>query len=226
MMKQENNILLKISEWFMNFSITNICWFIFNLPIVILVINILFAEESDYVVLVALLLIVCTPLLFFPATTAMFALTREWILNQEQDSLIKTYLRFYKENYKKSVCGGFMITGMWVVWIVDFYYVKDMSTILMFAILLLGLVLYVFTIHFFSVSVHYQENLWKLIKKAFLLTLGSPVLFFVILLTNGLLLYISFNGFIILVPFFTGSLIAFISFSAFYRLYLNAVEKK
>src|SRR5690625_7605463 len=207
----------------MNFSITNICWFIFNLPIVILVINILFAEESDYVVLVALLLIVCTPLLFFPATTAMFALTREWILNQEQDSLIKTYLRFYKENYKKSVCGGFMITGMWVVWIVDFYYVKDMSTILMFAILLLGLVLYVFTIHFFSVSVHYQENLWKLIKKAFLLTLGSPVLFFVILLINGLLLYISFNGFIILVTFFICFLFYFFFFYTFFLLFFNSI---
>src|SRR5690625_5288757 len=146
----------------MNFSITNICWFIFNIPIVILVINILFAEESDYVVLVALLLIVCTPLLFFPATSAMFALTREWILTQELDYLMKSYLRFYKEIYKKSVYCGFMITGMWVVWIVDFYYVKDMSTILMFSSLLLSLVLYVLMIHIFSVSLHYKENLWKL----------------------------------------------------------------
>lgn len=225
-MKRENNLLFKISEWFMNFSITNICWFIFNLPIVYLVINILFGEESDHVLRYGLLLIVCIPFIFFPATTAMFALTREWILNQEQDSLIKTYFHFYKENYKKSVFGGLFLTGMWVIWVGDFYYVKDMSTILMFAILILGLVLYVFTIHFFSVSVHYHEKTLKLIKNAFLLTLGSPVLFFVILITNGLLLYISFSGFIILVPFFTGSLIAFISFSAFYRLYLNIVEKK
>ncbi|HLS61372.1 MAG TPA: DUF624 domain-containing protein [Virgibacillus sp.] len=226
MMKRENNLLFKLSEWFMNFSVTNMCWFIFNLPIVILVINILFTEESDHVLRVSLLLIVSTPFMFFPATTAMFALAREWILNQEQDSLIKTYLRFYKENYKKSVFGGFIITGMWVIWIVNFYYVKDVSTILMFAVLILGLVLYVFTIHFFSVSVHYQEKLLILIRNAFLLTVGSPVLFFVILITNGLLFYISLNGFIMFVPFFTGSLIAFISFSAFYRLYLNVMEKK
>src|SRR5690625_871796 len=205
MMKRENNLLFKLSEWFIIF---------------------LFIEESDLVLPFSLLLIVSTLFMFFPATTVMFALARELILNQEQDSLIKTYLRFYKENYKKSVFGGFIITGMWVIWIVNFYYVKDVSTILMFAVLILGLVLYVFTIHFFSVSVHYHEKLLILIRNAFLLTVGSPVLFFVILITNGLLFYISLNGFIMFVPFFTGSLIAFISFSAFYRLYLNVMEKK
>src|SRR5690625_8033262 len=109
--------------------------------------------------------------MFFPATTAMFALAREWILNQEQDSLIKTYLRFYKENYKKSVFGGFIITGMWVMWIVNFYYVKDVSTILMFAVLILCLVLYVFTILFFSVIFHYYDKLVILIRNVILFTI-------------------------------------------------------
>src|SRR5690625_7395085 len=103
MMKRENNLLYKLSEWFMNLYVTNMCLFIFNLPIVILVINILFTEESDHVLRVGLLLIVSTPFMFFAATTAMFALAREWVLSQEQDYLIQRYLRFYTENYKKGV---------------------------------------------------------------------------------------------------------------------------
>src|SRR5690625_5736077 len=99
MMKRENNLLFKLSEWFMNFSVTNMCWFIFNLPIVILVINILFTEESDHVLRVSLLLIVSTPFMFFPASSALFALAREWYLYLEYDSLIIKYYRFYNDNY-------------------------------------------------------------------------------------------------------------------------------
>ncbi|MEK5069940.1 YesL family protein [Sporosarcina sp. FSL K6-1508] len=171
-------------------------------------------------------LIILIPILFFPATTAMFAMVREWIINDEDNGqLFRSYWGYYKDNYKKSVLSGLILTMAWLILAVDVFYLFDKNNSMMFLFLIMGIILFVFSINLFSITVHYHMRLLTSLKNAFLLTIGSPVLFMAVAISSGLVLYISVNIFRYLLPFLTGSLIAFLTFSAFYRNHLKLIEK-
>ncbi|RKQ35888.1 DUF624 domain-containing protein [Oceanobacillus halophilus] len=210
-----------VSEWIMRFSVINILWIIFNLPIAFILISILFAEHLTDIYYLVPILVVLVPILFFPATQAMFASVRDWVIKRDEGGLIKSYWRYYKDNYKKSVISGVILTFIWLFWYVDVYYFSKENVLLMFVFGFLGIVLFIYTINFFSINAHYHMKLGKTFKNTLLITIGSPVLFFAVLITSAILLMISITKMQFLILFFTGSLMAYISFSAFYRLYLK-----
>jgi len=218
--------LYAISEWIMKFSLINLFWILFNIPIVFLLLNLLFIEQIEELPLLLIPLILLTPILFFPATTAMFGMVRDWIIKDEDSShLFKNYWRYYKENFKRSVSSGLILTIAWVIWAADVYYFVDKSSIMMFLFLILGIILFVFSINLFSVTVHYHLKFVTALKNTLFLTIGSPVLFIAVAISSGVVLYLSLNVFRFFLPFLTGSLIAFLSFSAFYRNYLKITDK-
>jgi uncharacterized membrane protein YesL len=218
--------LYTVSEWVMRFSVTNVLWLLFNLPVVFFVANLLLAEGQAQMIFFAILAAVFAPFVFFPATAALFASARDWIIEHEGTSLFRSYVSYYKQNYRKSLLGGILLTGLWVILIVDFFFLKDVSMILSFVFIVFGLILYVFTINFFSVNAHYNLKLRVLLKNASLVTVGSPVLLLAVLGSGFILLYASVKGPLFLLLFFTGSLVAFLSFSAFYRLYLKVTARE
>ncbi len=218
--------LYAISEWIMKFSLINLFWILFNIPIVFLLLNLLFIEQIEELPLLLIPLIILMPILFFPATTAMFGMVRGWIIKDEDSShLFKSYWRYYKENYKRSVSSGLILTIAWMIWAVDVYYFFNNNSIMMFLFMIMGIILFVFSINHFSVTVHYHMKLFTGLKNTLLLTIGSPVLFITVAISSGVVLYVSLNVFRFFLPFLTGSLIAFLSFSAFYRNYLKITEK-
>jgi len=214
--------LYVISEWIMKFAFTNLFWILFNLPVAFLFLNMLFVERLEDLLFFAIPLVVLMPLLFFPATTAMFAVVRGWIMKDESSGqLFRSYWRFYKENYKRSVVNGLFLTVVWLVWAVDLYYFSTNNKPLMILFIVLGVLLAVFTLNLFSVTVHYHMKWYAALKNTFLVTIGSPMLFITVSLSSGGVIYISFAVFTFLLPFVTGSLIAFLAFSAFYRNFLT-----
>lgn len=212
--------IYRICEWIMRFSVTNMLWVVFNLPIAFLVLNIYFIGHTEYLMFSIIPLIIMLPFLYFPATAAMFASARDWVMKEENTS-IRQYWSYYLENYKKSMLGGLILTGVWTVWGVDYYYFSQENVVLTFIFLVMGVILFVFTINFFSMLSHYEMKLPKIMKNTLIITLGCPILFLTILISSGILLYMSLNGFEFLFIFFTGSLISYLSFSAFYRFYLK-----
>ena len=219
--------LYAISEWIMKFSMINLFWILFNIPIVFLLLNLLFIEQKEALPFLLIPIILLMPILFFPATTAMFGMVRGWISKDEGSShLFKSYWGYYKENYKRSALIGLILTIAWMIWAADVYYFfNDNNSIMMFLFIIMGIILYVFSINLFSVTVHYHMKLFTALKNTLLLTIGSPVLFIAVVISSGVVLYISLNVFRFFLPFLTGSLIAFLSFSAFYRNHLNSIEK-
>lgn len=213
--------LYVISEWIMKFAFTNLLWILFNLPIAFLFLNLLLVDRLEDLLLFVLPLALLMPLLFFPATTAMFAAVRGWIMKNDSSGLFKSYWRFYKENYKRSVMNGLFLTIVWLVWAVDLYYFSTNNKALMILFIVLGVLLAVFTINLFSVTVHYHMKWFAAIKNTFLVTIGSPMLFITVALCTGGVIYISFAVFTFLLPFATGSIIAYLAFSAFYRNFLT-----
>jgi uncharacterized membrane protein YesL len=215
--------LYRLCEWIMRFSVINLLWIVFNIPIAFIVVNILFVEQTGIMVFLLIPLLILLPLLFFPATTAMFASARNLVMKEEGVS-IRQYWRYYKENYTRSLLGGLVLTVVWTIWAVDYYYFSKENIILLGIFLILGIVLFVFTINFFSILSHYHMKLLPAMKNSFLITMGSPLLFFTVLISNSIILYFSLFVFKFLLPFFTGSLIAYLSFSAFYRYYLKVIS--
>ncbi|MFJ7936092.1 YesL family protein [Sporosarcina sp. NPDC096371] len=210
-----------ISEWIVRFSFTNLLWILFNLPIAFLFLNLLLVDQIEAVISLLLPLLFLMPILFFPATTAMFAVVRGWIM-QTEDS--KSYWHYYKENYKRSVVNGLILTSIWLIWAVDLYYFFDKNKIMGAVFIVLGILLFVFTINLFSVTVHYHMKWLPAFKNTFLLTIGSPMLFISVAISSGIILFVSFTVVKFLLPLLAGSLIAFLSFSAFHRSYLNLVK--
>ncbi|WP_186578762.1 YesL family protein [Aquibacillus kalidii] len=217
--------LYGVSEWVARFAVTNVLWLFFNFPIAILVMNMLVMDESSARMILIIPIAILAPFLFFPATAAMFATVRNWILKKEDQSIIIIYWKFYRENYKKSLLSGVLLTLMWIVWGIDFAYISSKNVLVMFSFLGLGLLLFVYTINFFSLLAHYEMAVIKLLKNSMIVTIGSPVLSLAVLLTSFIILYVSINGALFLLPFFVGSLISFVSFSAFYRYYLKTLEE-
>jgi uncharacterized membrane protein YesL len=215
--------LYRLCEWIMRFSVINLLWIVFNIPIAFIVVNILFVKQTGIIVFLLIPLLILLPLLFFPATTAMFASARNLVMKEEGVS-IRQYWRYFKENYTRSLLGGLVLTVVWTIWAVDYYYFSKENIILLGIFLILGIVLFVFTINFFSILSHYHMKLLPAMKNSFLITMGSPLLFFTVLISNSIILYFSLFVFKFLLPFFTGSLIAYLSFSAFYRYYLKVIS--
>ncbi|MFZ0370193.1 MAG: DUF624 domain-containing protein [Halobacillus sp.] len=218
--------LYAVSEWIAKFSLNNLQWAVFNLPIALLVISMIYAEKTEDIYYLAPTLIVLMPILFFPATTALFAKAREWVRKDHDDRPDRTYISYYKENYKVSLQAGIVFTILWGVLLGDIYYFSTVNELIMNVFFIVGIILYVFTINFFSVTVHFDLKARPAFKKAFLVTIVSPLSFVTVAITSAIMLYISVYVFPLMIPIFTGSIIAFLSFSSFYRLFLKLNHKE
>jgi uncharacterized membrane protein YesL len=86
--------LYRACEWIMRFFVTNVLWLLFNLPIVFFVLNLLLAETINAVAVSMLPIAILVPFVFFPATTAMFAVVRKWIMKQPDIPIVRSFLKY------------------------------------------------------------------------------------------------------------------------------------
>ncbi|REJ08853.1 YesL family protein [Halobacillus trueperi] len=223
-MKQTSGIrggLYAVSEWISKFALTNLQWALFNLPVALLLLSLLNIRDTKELWYLLPPLVLLLPFIFFPATTAMFAKARDWVRKDHKEAADRSYLSYYKENYKNSMKAGIVLTILWSVLAADLYYFSTTSSLLMNLFLILGILLFVYTINTFSTLVHFDLKAGAVLKKAFMLTFVSPVLFLTVAISSGFILAVSLYIFPLIIPIFTGSIIAFLAFSAYYRLYLK-----
>lgn len=214
-----------LSVWIMRLGMINILWFLSNLPIMIISFILLFAEDMGVVLVLCLLLFILAPIMLFPSTAALFSSVREWlVMKEDHPPLFSSFIRFYKENYKKSFAAGCMLSLLWLIWLVDYYYFSQKNVILFMVFMMMGIMLFVVTINYFSVNAHYNMTVLGTLKNALILTVGRPVLTIIIVLSSLLIGYTSLVKVPPLIPFFSMSLIAFISFSSFYSYYLKVKQ--
>src|SRR5699024_4058109 len=89
--------LYALSEWSMRFSVVNILWIIFNIPFLFILLNMLFIDQVESLLFLLIILAILAPILLFPATTAVFASARDWIMkNDDHGGLIKSYWPYYR----------------------------------------------------------------------------------------------------------------------------------
>jgi uncharacterized membrane protein YesL len=224
MMAGMNTIFSKINpilDWTTKLAGTNLLWVLFNLPVFYLTLLLYFAKDETQVIMLAITIAALSPFIFFPATTALFGVIRKWVLKEEVD-ILRFYWKYYKENFKRSITGGLVLTLFWSILVVDFYYFQTHS-MLKYLFLLLLAWLFLFTQYFFASTVHTETKLLQSIKNSFILSIVNPVYSFGIVIINIGILYISINQLTFLLPFFCGSLIAFLTFSGYLKVLGNVM---
>ncbi|WP_199622040.1 YesL family protein [Paenibacillus alkalitolerans] len=218
----------RISEWIMRLSVTNILWIIGALPVFFFGFVTLFAADEAQLQSSLFIVAVLSPFLLFPSTTAMFAVARKWVTGDGDVPLLKTFFRAYKENYLLSMVGGILFIVLFAVLFFNFrFYAGQNGTFSIIAYLFIAFsfLLFIAVFNFFCIAVHLHMNVWQAFKNACLITIGQPVRSLLIAVTNAVIVYISFTQITFLIPFFMGSLIAFMTFWHFHNGFRKLMDR-
>jgi uncharacterized membrane protein YesL len=213
--------LYRFSEWITRIAGTNLLWLFFNIPIAYLTVNIFLVKTADQLLVNLISIAFLAPFIFFPSTTALFGVVRKWVIGETEAKLIRSFWKFYKENYVRSMLGGLIIIPIWIILVVDYFYFSNGDSPLFYLFLLVGMFILVFTIHFFSNTVHFHLKFGATLKNSMILAIGRPAHTIGITLITTAIIYISFNLFTFLILLGMGTLIAMGSFFIFYRSFKN-----
>jgi uncharacterized membrane protein YesL len=150
---------------------------------------------------------------FFPSTIAMFTVVRKWIMKQHDIPIFKTFWFTYKKEFVKGNLLGLVICLMGFlmysnITIVEATTVKTLKLLYIPNIIVIFIFLLT-SIYIFPVFAHFDVHLRDGIKNAFIFMALNPVPTFCMATLTGFLgfIFIKFPG---LIPFFSGSLTAYI----------------
>lgn len=228
--------LYRLTEWISRIAGSNILWAICSAPflfVAVLKIIMLGTGQGGPNEQITLnwALGILAPFTVFPASSALFTVVRKWVMGNTDVGTIRTFFQGYKENYLKSMLGGFIYTLMFVVMYIDVtVYMTQMPSLRIVGILMLVLmiILSVSMFNFFSIVVHYQMGFKQIMTNSILLTIARPIRVFSTLIVAGVLAYIGLSYpvlYFICIP----TLIAMMAFFNFYATYNKLqlqVEKK
>lgn len=115
--------------------------------------------------------LVCMPIVtIFPATAAMFAVIRQFVMKKDTAIFIP-FFRYFKENFKHSFLAGIIFFIFIVVFYIDFVLLNTanstVNNILLVALFMLGMLVTLTSIYLFPVMVHYKLNFWTMIRNSF-----------------------------------------------------------
>lgn len=215
--------LYNIFDWLMKFMTTNIIWVLFNFPIAYAILSMVFAKTQEEVYLLAITILALFPFVFFPATTAMFGVVREWVMKREKKGFIRAYWNFYKENYIRSLLGGVFFTITWVVWLLNYHLAAvEIGSGLFYFFIAITIFIVAFTSYFFADTVHFEVSIIYSIRKALFMAIFHLPYTIAAAGAVSILLYIIYQIHPLFLVLFSGPAIAYVYFFAFYQIFLKA----
>ena len=115
----------------------------------------------------------------FPATAAMFAVTRKWMLGEKAIPVFRTFWDTYKADFFQiNILGySFVLLGMILYVDLRFFQTSDLFILQAVSFLFFAFLLIYFLIllYFFPVFVHFQYKTFEYIKYTLILAIGRPV---------------------------------------------------
>ncbi|BDG36083.1 YesL family protein [Saccharococcus caldoxylosilyticus] len=211
--------MMFIFEWITRFSIVNLLWLFFNAPIVYLVALLLLADNISQIITLFVTIFALSPIFIFPATSAMFGVVRKWVIGEDEIPLLRTYWKYYKENYVKSMIGGFVVAFLSLILAADFYYFSHRIPIMSGMCLVALAFLFVFALIFFCNTVHIDAKLYVCLKNSLFLLIATPIHALAIFIVSIIILYISLEVFSFMIVLFMGTSIAYVSFFGYYKMF-------
>lgn len=217
---EKKSFMSKVGLFVKRFAGTNFIWFIMNLPIVVLGFLLVTIEGLPEINIYLILIIVLAPFVLFPATAGMFGVVRKFIMGEDIE-IGPTFFTNYRDNFARSVAGGILFTFCWVLFGYLYLLLADVAYIFVIISAIIAIVLFMFMLNYISMTVHMETPFVQALKNAFLFTISGNVLTIGVGLISAAILYVNFNIAPILIPFFSGSLIAYLAFWMFYKLVIG-----
>ena len=107
----------------------------------------------------------------FPATNALFAVLRKYLLNKKDVKLASDFYHFYRKDFWKSNALGYVLSLIAMVIWIDFRYFMSMTNLGMSILGNVMLLLLVFSLLslcvVFPIFSHYELSSWTIYKKCF-----------------------------------------------------------
>jgi uncharacterized membrane protein YesL len=192
--------IYNMAEWVMRFVFLNVLWLFFTMGGLVV-------------------------FSIFPATAAMFSVTRRWALGEGDIPVFRTFWRAFKESFTASLIIGYSMTAIGVILYLDFRYFfprEEMGFLVVKVLLGSATFLFIITLLFlFPVFAQFQLKPFEYMKNAFLISLSNVFHSLFMFAGTGLLVYVllQYSGVMIIAGF---SLVAYwntwIAHMAFRRL--------
>ncbi|SHG46950.1 YesL family protein [Ornithinibacillus halophilus] len=180
--------LYDISNWIMRMMFLNLLWISFSLLGLVL-----FG--------------------FFPATAAMFSVTRKWVLGDKEIPVFKTFWKSYKEGFIQMNIIGSVLTLIGLILYVDlrFFQAADhvLVSFLAFFVIFALFIFFAVLLYIFPMYVHYKFKTFEYIKKSLVIVIGKP-LNAIMMIVGSYLLYVVISMMPVLLLFASGSLASFV----------------
>lgn len=147
----------------------------------------------------------------FPATVAMFAVVRKWMLGNDEMSIFKTFWTAYKREFLKSNILGVIILAVGLILYIDFQFVLNASnsfvSILYVPFFIITFIFISMLFYIIPIFVHYDMKLSQVIKNSFFVMIMNPLSTFYMLIGSfGIVFVLSYAPPICLL--YSGNLLA------------------
>jgi uncharacterized membrane protein YesL len=123
---------------------------------------------------------------FFPATVAMFAVVRKWMLGDDEMSIFKTFWTTYKREFLKSNLLGVIILAIGLILYIDFQFVLNATnsfvSILYVPFFIITFIFVSMLFYIIPIFVHYDMKLSQVIKNSFFVMIMNPLSTFYMLI--------------------------------------------
>lgn len=153
-------------------------------------------------------------LIFFgimPATVALFAVTRKWMMGEQDIPVFKTFWQTYRKEFMKSNLLGIILFAIGYIIYIDLTYLPagGIFQFIRWGLIVCGLLYVIILLYIFPIYVQYEWKKRLYIKYALLLGASHPHYTLLMLIGIAALYYISATipG---LIPFFSIALLSHI----------------
>ncbi|NGP44423.1 YesL family protein [Bacillaceae bacterium SIJ1] len=196
--------LYSICEWIMRLAYVNILWICFTF----------------------LGLIVFG---FGPSTAALFAVTRKWVQGEHEIPVFKTFWSEYKNEFlRANILGVLLLVVGFILW-ADFRILNTQDTgswgiFIQYFLIVATFIYLTMTLFFFPVFVHYDLKLFQYLKQTLLIAISRPGEI-LMMIAGSLVVLLVMQQFMGLIPFFFGSVLAFVVMWCANRAFRKIEEK-
>ncbi|EJF51105.1 hypothetical protein YS9_0099 [Enterococcus sp. C1] len=198
-------------------------WLLFNLPVLLLALGLIFPSSPRQFLFSLVGLIISFPSILLPATFALFGVMRRWLYYQEPRQAIGgTFWRLYRENYRRSVAAG-LFFGSLALLLLGSYRQIDSFQLPLLAVgyLFLSSILLVWLLYFICDSVHLAAPMRLALIKSFFIIFWAPLQTLMLLgLLSGLALLL-----VLIHPLLAGLILGVLGSQCACYSYLRIVQK-
>lgn len=117
---------------------------------------------------------------FFPATAALFAVCRKWVMGESEIPVFQTFWKAYKEEFMKSNILGVLVVLVGFVLYIDLYYLLQIGDNplkwLFIPLTGISIIFGLLMLYVFPVMAHYDTNIKNVCKNSFIYVFTSPIL--------------------------------------------------